>query len=369
MNLKTVSNTTHPFDISHGLSLLCILALGLVLSLDKISPSITPVAIPFLGLSIMMAVHHAETIALRVGPSIGAIILALSVTVIEVGLIVSLMGNDSVESLYVARDTVFSAVIIVTNGIMGYCLFVGGLRFKEIGFHPGGANSLLAVLVVLSGLAFVMPNFTISTEPGTYSYPQLIFVSVACLLLYFSLIFSQTITHRDYFAPVNEQKQMDLERSDYIPSKTRTWISFLGLVFSLTAVVGLAKALSPSIEAGVTAMGVPRAIVGIVIALLVLAPETWAAVAAARANQLQTSLNLALGSGAASIALTVPAVSLYAILNEKTLVLGLDGKGTVFLLISFLTCALTFAGGRTTALMGLVHLTLMFSYIALNLIP
>lgn len=357
------------FDTSHAVSVLCVVVLAFVLGFGALSPWMAAIAIVFLGVAVMMAVHHAEVIAIRVGPSLGALILALSVTVIEVGLIVSLMTNDTPESAVVARDTVFSAVIIVTNGIMGFCLLLGGLKYRELGFHIGGASSLLTVLVVLSGLTLVLPNFTTSTGLGTYSTSQLIFVSFACVILYFSLVFSQTITHKDYYEPLTDSKEEELERTEYIPTKTQAWVSFAGLVVTLIVVIGLAKSLSPSIEAGVSALGAPRTIVGIVIALLVLAPETWAAVSAARANQLQTSLNLALGSGAASIALTVPAVSIFSILTERSLILGLDGKGTVFLLMTFIAGGLTLGGGRATALMGIVHLVILFTFVALTLIP
>lgn len=356
------------FGVPHAVSILCGIVLVVVLGIG-ITPWIAPIAILFLAVAIMMAVHHAEVIAVRVGPSLGALILALSVTVIEVGLIVSLMGNDTPDSVVVARDTVFSAVIIVTNGIMGFCMLAGGLKHKELGFHVTGSKSLLSVMVVLSGLTLVLPNFTTTTMPGTYSTAQLLFVSAACLLLYFSLVFSQTVTHKDYYEPLSTKKEQELEKAHYIPSQKQAWISFAGLLLTLTVVVGLAKSLSPSIEAGVSALGAPRAIVGIVIALLVLAPETWAAILAARANQLQTSLNLALGSGAASIALTVPVVSLYSILTERQLVLGLDGKGTAFLVMTFIAGGLTLGGGRGTALMGIVHLILLFAFVALNFIP
>lgn len=357
------------FDTSHAVSLLCVVVLALVVGLGSLGPWMSLLAIVFLSVSVMMAVHHAEVIAIRVGPSLGALILALSVTVIEVGLIVSLMTNDTPDSLVVARDTVFSAVIIVTNGIMGICLLLGGLKYRELGFHIGGTSSLLGVLVVLSGLTLVLPNFTTSTAVGTYTTAQLLFVSFACLLLYLSLVFSQTVTHKDYYEPLSTREERELEEQAYMPTKTQAWVSFVGLVLTLGVVIGLAKALSPSIEAGVSAIGAPRAIVGIVIALLVLAPETWAAVSAARTNQLQTSLNLALGSGAASIALTVPAVSLFSIFTERQLILGLDNKGTVFLLMTFITGGLTLGGGRATALMGIVHLAILFAFLALNLIP
>lgn len=353
------------FDTTHFLSLMSVVVMVIVLAVGVSSPWFLAIAIAFLGVAVMTSVHHAEVIALRVGPSLGALILALSVTVIEVGLIVSLMTNDTPESAIVARDTVFAAVIIVTNGIVGVCLLLGGLRYRELGFQVQGASSLLGILAVLAGITMVLPNYTTSTAASTYSTGQLIFVAAACLVLYGVLVFFQTKTHKDYF---EVEPVMDKEDPSK-PSKRLTVLSFISLIISLGVVIGLAKSLSPAIEAGVTALNAPRAAVGIVIALLVLLPETWAAISAARANQLQTSLNLALGSGAASIALTIPVVSIFSLMTNRTLTLGLDPKGTAFLLLTFIVGGLTLGTGRTTALQGATHLVLLLSYLVMSFIP
>ncbi len=355
-----------PLDMSHLLSFACLLVLIGSVAYGTAAFWVQGLAMLFLGASVLTAVHHAEVVAHRVGPSLGALILALAVTVIEVGLIVSLMSNDSADSPTVARDTVFSAVIIVTNGIVGVCLLLGGLRHRELGFQIQGASSLLAVLAVLAGLTMVLPNFTTSTVGSTYSFGQLIFVSLACLLLYGLLVFFQTISHKDYFEP---RPIETLVPHMSTPSLRLTWLSFAGLMISLTAVIGFAKVLSPAIEAGVTALNAPRIVVGIVIALLVLLPETWAAISAARANQLQTSLNLALGSGAASIALTIPVVAAFSIMTERKLALGLDSKGMAFLLLTFILGGLTLGTGRTTALQGATHLVLLMAYLVMSFIP
>ncbi len=364
MTTKSQTKSKNIFDATHILSILSPAVMAVVYALGA-SGWVVALAIAALGVSVMLAVHHAEVIAHRVGASLGALILALSVTVIEVGLIVALMTNDTPESAVVARDTVFSAVIIVTNGIIGICLLLGGLRYKELGFHVQGASSLLSVLAVLSGLTLVLPNYTTSTEGSTYSHGQLIFASMASLAIYILLVFFQTKSHRDYFEAPSSQGENQHER----PSAKQTYLSFICLLVSLSVVIGLAKSLSPTIEAGVAAMGAPRSVVGIVIALLVLLPEMWAAIQAARNNQLQTSLNLALGSGAASIALTIPAVSFFSIVTDRNLVLGLDPKGIAFLLITFITGGLTLGTGRTTALQGSIHLVLLLSYLVLSFIP
>jgi Ca2+:H+ antiporter len=355
-------------DPSHLSSLLSVVALWVVASFGSSSPPWTLFAVAVLAVSVTTAVHHAEVIAARVGPALGALVLALAVTVIEVGLIVSMMMNDTPDSAVVARDTVFAAVVIVTNGILGVCLLVGGMRYKEVGFHAGGTNSLLAVLAVLSGLTLVLPNYTTSTKGPTYNAAQLVFASVASLALYGCLLFAQTKTHKDYFEPPSADEGAP-HAGHPRPTLRMAWLGFACLMLSLASVIGLAKTLSPAIEAGIHALRAPRATVGIVIALLVLAPETWAAVSAARHNQLQTSLNLALGSGAASIALTIPTVSVFAIATGRTLVLGLDSKNVAFLTLTFVTAGLTLGRGSSTALQGLTHLVLLGSFLAFSFIP
>lgn len=353
---------------SHILSVVCMVVLLLIVVLGKPNPWVAALAALFLGIAVLTAVHHAEVIAEKVGPSLGALILALCVTIIEVGLIVSLMMNDTPDSQVVARDTIFATIIIVTNGILGFCLLLGGLRYKELSFHQGGTSSLLTVLAILSGLALVLPNFTTSTEGPTYSATQLIFSAIGSILLYLSLIYSQTTTHKDYFEPANVN-EADKHAHHEEPTRQQALLSFFTLILSLGAVIGLAKVLSPSIEAGVAALGAPRAFVGIVIALLVLLPETWAAISAARSNQLQTSLNLALGSGAASIALTIPVVSIFSIMTDRTLVLGVDSKGIAFLVLTFILAGLTLGRGKTTALQGIVHLSVLAAFLVFSFVP
>jgi Ca2+:H+ antiporter len=357
-------------ESSDVVSVLSVVALGVVVAVGTGSPLWTLFAIAVLGAAVATAVHHAEVIAIRVGATLGAVVLALAVTVIEVGLIVSMMTNDTPDSATVARDTVFAAVIIVTNGILGVCLLLGGLRYKALEFHAGGTSALLAVLGVLSGLTLVLPNYTTSTAGPTYSPSQLVFASVASLVLYGCLLFAQTKTHKDYFQAVaNPDDDANPSVHPAIPSRRKAWVSFGSLMLSLVAVIGFAKTLSPAIEAGVVAVGAPRATVGIVIALLVLAPETLAAVSAARHNLLQTSLNLALGSGAASIALTIPVVGVFALVTHRPLVLGLEPKNVAFIVLTFVTGGLTLGRGSTTALQGLIHLVLLGAFLALSFVP
>lgn len=317
--------------------------------------------------AVIAAVHHAEVVAHRVGEPYGTLILAVAVTIIEVGLIVTMMLAGGPDAASLARDTVFAATMIVSNGIVGLCLLIGGLRHRVQEFHIEGASSLLAVLAALATLALVLPTFTTSTPGPTYSNAQLAFVGAASLALYGLMVFVQTVRHRDYFLPAGESEADQAHAR--APTNAETSSSLALLVLSLATVVGLAKQLAPFIDAAVTALDAPRTIVGIVIALLVLAPETWAAVRAAGRNRLQTSLNLALGSGLASIGLTIPTVAVLSVWLAQPLELGIDQKNLVLLALTMLVGTLTLGTGRTTVLQGGVHMVIFAAFIVLAFAP
>lgn len=345
---------------------------GLWLTKGKIDPNIfhTFLEFCFLGLSVMVSVHHAEIIAHKIGEGLGTIVLALSVTIIEVGLIISLMGKGGPDAAVLARDTIFSAVMIITNGMVALCLILGGLKFKEQEFQVQGSRSLLVVLMALCGLVFVLPNHTSTGTYGAFSTLQGLVIGGICLVLYILFIIFQTKTHKSYFESV-VQTDGDSEHGhhDHEISKSDAWFSFFSLCTSLIAVILLAKKLSPTIEYIVVTMGAPKSSVGLLIATIVLLPETWAAIIAARNNRLQTSLNLALGSGIASIALTIPVVIGYSIYIGNDLILGLDGKSSAFLLMTFGVGVVTLGTGKTTLLQGAVHGGILTAYFLLSFIP
>ncbi len=330
-------------------------------------PLLTGACVLALMAVVIAAVHHAEVVAHRVGEPFGTLVLAVAITIIEVALIVSMMLTGGVEKAALPRDTIFAAVMIIANGVIGLCLLVGGMRHHEQSFHLEGANSALAALVAMSTLSLVLPAFTTSTPGATYSVPQLAFAALASLALWAAFVFIQTVRHRDYFLP--PVGAADEEAHAPPPSVRMAWASFALLLVSLVAVVGLAKVLSPSIEAAVDAAGAPETVVGIAIAMLVLLPETWAAVRAANADRLQTSLNLALGSAMASIGLTIPAVAVASLLLGIPLVLGLQPKDLVLLTLTFVVGSITFVSGRTHAMQGAVHLVIFAAFLFLALFP
>jgi Ca2+:H+ antiporter len=344
------------------------LAAWLVLLLAAIvgkSGLVASVAGVVLIATVFAAVYHAEVVAHRTGEPFGTLVLALAVTVIESALIVSVMLAAPADNAGLARDTIFAAVMIVCNGIVGACLLWGGARHHEQTFHLQGASAALAVLAALTVLTLVLPNVATSAPGPRFSTAQLVFAGVVSLALYAAFVFVQTVRHRDYFLPVGGG-----EETHAPPPSNRTALASAGLlVVALVAIVGLAKALTPTLELGVAALGLPRAVVGIVIAALVLLPEGLAAVRAARADRLQTSLNLALGSSLATIGLTIPAVAVVAIALGQPLELGLAAKEEVLLALTLLVSVITLGTGRTTVLQGIVHLLMFAAFLFFAILP
>lgn len=358
------------FEPKHIIALACLVIFLLSKPFIDESYWISFVASLALGVAVMSSVHHAEIIAHKIGEGLGTLVLALCVTIIEVGLIVSLMSQAGPDASVLARDTVFAAVMIITNGMVAICLILGGLKYKEQEFQVQGSKSLLVVLLTLSMLVFVLPNYTTTTTGPTYNLFQLIFIGIVCVLLYLLFIFFQTTSHKSYFEPSQEAQTEAIEHQDsHEVTKTDAWLSFGSLCLSLIAVIGLAKLISPMIETVITYAGAPKSTVGLLIAFIVLLPETWAAANAARANRLQTSLNLALGSGIASIALTIPAVIAFSVYENRELILGLDPKNTVFLIMTFSAAILTLGTGKSTLLQGAVHAVILLTYFVISFVP
>lgn len=317
-----------------------------------------------LAATVFAAVYHAELVGHRVGEPFGTLVLAVAVTVIEVALVVSVMLGGGPEKAALARDTVFAAVMLVCNGVVGACLLAGGMQHRAQGFQLQGASGALAVLTALTTLTLVLPNFTTTTPGPAYNAPQLAFVGVVSLVLYGVFVFVQTVRHPGDFLhdPTEDAHETP-------PSTRAAVVSTFLLVVALAAVVGLAKSLSPALEAGLDWAGAPKAVIGVVIAALVLLPEALAALRAARANRLQTSLNLALGAALASIGLTIPAVAALSVALGTPLTLGLGPKEEVLLAATLLISVLTLGTGRTTVLQGAVHLVILAVFLFLTVVP
>ncbi len=346
--------------IAPGLGLLAVLV-----GLAKMGPLGTAAAVIVLIGSVLAAVHHAEVIAHKVGEPFGTLVLAIAVTVIEVSLIVSLMLSNAGDATTLARDTVFAAIMIILNFIIGICLLAGAVRHHEQRFTLKGMTAALGVLAAMAVLSLILPNYTSSTQGPTYASSQLIFVAVVSLILYGTFVLVQTVRHRDYFLPSTDDKDDHAAP----PSGRATGIAFAALLVALVSVVLLAKTLSPTIEAAVVGAGLPLTVVGVVIAALVLAPESLAAYKSARRNRLQTSLNLALGSALATIGLTIPSVAIVSLVLDLPLALGIDAKSMTLLALSLFVATLSLGTGRTTVLQGVVHLVIFAAYLFTTVVP
>jgi Ca2+:H+ antiporter len=355
-----ITDWTVPVPIASALLLVAALYLPMNVLL-------TVMCVAALVAVVLAAVHHAEVVAHRVGEPFGTLVLAIAITVIEVALVVSMMLAGGEEKAALARDSVYAAVMIICTGVVGICVLAGALRHREQSFRIEGAGPALAALVTLATLVLILPVFTTTTAGPRYSSSQLSFAAVASLALWAVFVFVQTVRHRDYFLPPQGAHDETVHAAS--PTLGQAWASFVLLLVSLVTVVGLAKVLSPGIERAVAAAGAPPAVIGVAIAALVLMPEAAAAVRAALANRLQTSMNLALGSALASIGLTIPVVAVVSVAWQLPLVLGLDGTNMVLLMLAFLVSSITLGTGRTSLMQGAVHLVIFAVFLFLTLVP
>jgi Ca2+:H+ antiporter len=308
-------------------------------------------------------VRHAEALAHRFGEPYGTLILTLAVTVIEVAFIVSaiLGGHD----IALARDTVFAIIMITVNGIAGLCLLIGGLRHGEQEHNLQGTRSYLAVIVPVSVLALVLPNFTTSTPGPTLSAFQSAVLAVGILALYGIFLAIQTVGLHRYFEEPTPAAAHPLRRR--MPSSPLFHTAVL--ILTLLPVVYLIESLAQLTGRGLRGLGAPAALAGVVIASLVLAPEGMGALRAAVRNELQRAINVSLGSALATVGLTIPTVLLFMAQSGGGIPLGLAPEEMLLLLLTFLVTVFTFGGARTNVLVGAVHVLLFAVFIALIFDP
>jgi Ca2+:H+ antiporter len=343
------------------------LALGLrarLEALPAIGALLPLVEFGLLMLAVAIAVHHAEEIAHALGEPFGTLVLTMAVTIIECALILAVMLSGKGDPT-LARDTVFSVIMLVINGLVGACFLIGGIRWGEQTFRATSARAYLMMLLPFGVLTMVLPAFTTTAAGPYFSTAQIVFVSIVTSALYGIFLYVQTVRHRGFF----DVETVGEAGADHPRSAAPRRQAFALLVVSLTAIVLLAKGFAGSIEVAVAALGAPRGIVGVLVALLVLLPESVAAIQAARADQLQRSINLALGSSLATIGLTFPAVGMLSLALGTPLVLGLGPTEMVLLALTLVLAMVTTSGGRTNILSGSVHLVLLATFVFLILVP
>lgn len=359
-------NTTFKSVFGYPLLVVIITAIGIT---SHVPFFYIPGAIA-LVIGVMQAVHHAESIAHRIGEPYGALVLAVSVTVIEVSIIVSLMLEGSNDTSGLARDTVFAAVMIILNGMVGLVLLIGGIKFHEQYFSMQGVKSALTVLFTISVLTLILPNYTQTTPGPFYNHQQLLFVAIITLLLYFSFLFVQNIRHRSDFIPPDAPQQQEANgipiASAHSGSAVISWIL---LPVLLVAIVLLAEHLAPDLDRFIAYAGAPKEVSGIVIASIILLPEGITAVKAALRNELQTSLNLSLGSALATIGLSIPTVACVSYILDIPLSLGISDEATILFVLTLLVNVMSLSTGRTSILHGIVLLVLFSVYLLTVWVP
>src|SRR5680860_45446 len=317
-------------------------------------------------------VEHAEHLAAILGEPLGTLILTLSIIVIEVALISAVMLTSNAAPT-LGRDTMFALLMIILNGVVGLALLLGGIRHHTQEYNLQGAAAFLAVIVPLSVIALVLPNFTLSTPDPSLTGIQALSVALFTVLLYGVFLAVQTVRHRSFFvAPQSASAPASKDHGDdghAKPSSSEIAIHTLLLIITVLPIVLLAKQLATLVDHGIAALGAPTALGGVLIALIVFTPEGMSALRAALANQLQRAVNLCLGAALSTIGLTVPAVLAIGMITGQSVILGLSPADMVLLAVTLAVSMLTFSVSRTTVLEGAVHLVLFFVYIVLIFSP
>jgi Ca2+:H+ antiporter len=318
--------------------------------------------------SAFAVVHHAESLAVRLGEPLGTLLLTLSVIGIEVMMISAVMLTGEGKPA-LARDTMFGIVMIVLNGMVGLSLLLGGLRHHEQEYNLQGANSFLSLIVPLTVLGLVLPNFTSASAGPTLSVFQSVFLAIMSIGIYSLFLIIQNWRHREYFVKPAKaiERQGEGSAAGHAPGIATNSITYhaLFLVMYLLPVVVLAEEIALPIDHGIEVLHAPLALGGFLVAALILSPESLSATRAALANDLQRSINILLGSVLASIGLTIPAVLTIGLVTGKTIVLGLEPADSLLLVLTLAVCALTFISNRTNVLSGAVHLLLFLAYVML----
>lgn len=304
-------------------------------------------------------VRHADVLAEKLKEPLGTLILTLAVTSIEVLMISSLMLHGNNPAL--ARDTMFSVVMVVLGGLLGAALLTGGIKFGEQNFNLKGVNSFLGLILPLSIFSLVLPNFTRTGGDGMFSSLHACWLMFLSLIIYAVFLAVQTRFHREFFNEAGWSPSASEEHE----SKVSVGRESLLLIVHLIPVILLSKQLAHLLDYVVHRNNLPVDLVGFVVAILILAPEGLAAIQSAGRNHMQRSVNVLLGSVLATISLTVPAALAISLIYGKPLLLGLSPSYMLLLAVTLGSSIVTFGQGQTNILQGFVHLLLFAAYIVL----
>lgn len=336
---------------------------ALVGNLDNLTQDILTFSVL---ISVMMwlafsVVHHAEAVACRLGEPYGTLILTLSVISIEVIMIAAVMlAGENNPTL--ARDTMFSVLMIVLNGMLGLTLLIGGLKHKEQQYNLFGTKAYLGVLTPLAILGLVLPRFTSSAPSGEVSILIGSFLMIMSLTLYGVFLLIQTTSHQKYFVAPSSMED------DTTAKKIATHSTFYHvatLLLSMLPIILLSKHMAQIVNYGISTLDAPQALGGFLVAIVVLSPEAMSAARSALENKMQRTVNISLGSALSTIGLTIPAVMAISLFTGRGIELGLGPEDIILLCVTLLVTIINFGFGRTNVLQGVVHMVLFFAYIVL----
>jgi Ca2+:H+ antiporter len=313
------------------------------------------------------AMAHADALAERFGEPLGTLVLTISAITIEVAAVCAVMLGSSGDPT-VARDTMFSVLMLILNLLLGLSMLIGGWRRSEQEFNAQSARSYLPMIIALAAITLVLPRFTRSERGGWMSDPMEVFVGASSLAIYAAFLVMQTTRHREFFAHHGAgEREIESRREAHAAGEQHEspspWRSGTLLVLALVAVILIAEGLGGRVRSLLEALDLPSGIGGVFIAALVLAPEGLAALSAARRNDVQRSINVLLGSALSTIGLTVPAVMVVRFITGSSPELGLDAPYIVLLFATFLVATINLSRGRTNAMQGFVHLLLFAAWI------
>ena len=345
-----------------------LIALALVIAFWSTPPDLAGVILLAVVLAggVVSSVHHVEIVAAYVGRVWGAILLALSVTVIEVGIIIAIMSEAGSSASTLGRDTIFAAVMITVNGIIGFSVVAATLRSSTSSFNSEGSGAALGAIATIATLGLVLPTFTSGSAGPTFTEPQLIFVALVSLGIYALFLWVLTVRNKEHFEDLERPPTQAL----HLPPTKRTFLwSVALLVISLGAIIGLAKVLSPSIESVVRDAGLPLSLVAVIIALVILLPEGVAAVRFSHRGDLQAGFNIGYGSALASIGLTIPALAIFSLVSDVDLTLGLGYKEIVLFILTLVVSTVTVASHRVTLFQGGLHIVIFAAFLFLAVSP
>jgi len=302
----------------------------------------------------MRVAHHAEVLAEKVGEPYGTMILTIAAVVVEVIILVIVTFHTASPTL--VRDTIYSAVMLDMNGILGLAAVLGGLRHGEQPYNVDSGNTYIVMILTAIGVSMIVPGFLPADARTAYS----IFTIVTMVLLYGMFLRLQTTQHSYFFSYSYAGSGVT---GPCHPGSTRT--SLILLVGGIALIGLLAEVMAKTMTAGLAGTGVPPVVAAVVVAFVAASPEILTAVRAALADRMQPVVNIALGASLSTVILTVPIMEALALFKGELLQIALSPVQTVMVLLTLAVAAINLHDGESNAIEGTTHFVLFAAFLML----